>query len=133
LRIFISGLKRNLTDVLFAAQPKVMPSALALAQEVESNHERYIFAACFAKSQEDKDRKNTAKAQGRQLEKYDHHDPQPNNTKNPYFYRQHKIHADPQNAKNYKNNGSPEPMEVDSLFSKLLQPTHANGYQTSHL
>jgi len=37
LRIFISGLKRNLTDVLFAAKPKDMPSALALAQEVESN------------------------------------------------------------------------------------------------
>jgi len=35
-----SGLKRSLTDVLFSAKPKDMPSALALAQEVESNHER---------------------------------------------------------------------------------------------
>lgn len=41
LRVFVSGLRRNLTDVLFAAKPKDMPSALALAQEVESNHERY--------------------------------------------------------------------------------------------
>jgi len=40
LRVFISGLKRSLTDVLFSAKPKDMPSALALAQEVESNHER---------------------------------------------------------------------------------------------
>jgi len=83
LRIFISGLKRNLTDVLFAAKPKDMPSALALPEEVESNHERYVFAASFARSQEDKDRKPTAKAQGRQLDKYDRHDPQPSNTKNP--------------------------------------------------
>jgi len=50
---------------------------------------------------------------------------------NTYFNRQHKAqaHADPQNDKNYKNNGTPEPMEVDPSFSKLLQPTHANGYQ----
>ncbi|KAH8274663.1 hypothetical protein KR026_004339, partial [Drosophila bipectinata] len=63
LRVFISGLKRSLTDVLFSAKPKDMPSALALAQEVESNHERYSFAASFAKSQEDKDRKQNPKAQ----------------------------------------------------------------------
>jgi len=29
-----------------------MPTALALAQEVESNHERYTFASSFARSQE---------------------------------------------------------------------------------
>jgi len=50
LRVFISGLKRSLTDVLFSAKPKDMPSALALAQEVESNHERYTFASSFARS-----------------------------------------------------------------------------------
>jgi len=78
----------------------------------------------FAKSQEDKDRKPTAKA-------YDHHDPQPNNTKVPNFNRQYKAqaHADPQNVKNCKYNGTPESMEVDPSFSKWLQPTHANGYQ----
>jgi len=40
LRVFISGLRRSLSDVLFSAKPKDMPTALALAQEVESNHER---------------------------------------------------------------------------------------------
>jgi len=49
LLVFISGLKRSLTDVLFSAKPKDMPTALALAQEVESNHERYIFATTFCK------------------------------------------------------------------------------------
>jgi len=33
LRVFISGLKKNLTDILFATQPKDLPSALALAQD----------------------------------------------------------------------------------------------------
>jgi len=51
---------------------------------MEFNHERYVFAASFAKSQEDKDRKPTAKTQGRQIDKSDHHDPHPNNAKNPY-------------------------------------------------
>jgi len=54
LRVFISGLKRSLTDVLFSARPKDMPSALALAQGVESNHERYTFASSFARSQKDR-------------------------------------------------------------------------------
>lgn len=31
------------SEVLFAAKPSDSPSALALAQEVESNHECYLF------------------------------------------------------------------------------------------
>jgi len=31
--VFVSGLKRSLTDVLFSAKPKDLPSALALAEE----------------------------------------------------------------------------------------------------
>jgi len=63
LRVFISGLKRSLTYVLFSVKPKDMPSALALAQEVESSHERYTFATSFARSQEDRERKQFPKAQ----------------------------------------------------------------------
>ncbi|KAH8310023.1 hypothetical protein KR059_010499, partial [Drosophila kikkawai] len=54
LRVFISGLKRNLTDVLFAAQPRDLPTALAMAQEIEANHERHAFASQYAKSIEEK-------------------------------------------------------------------------------
>lgn len=53
LRVFISGLKRNLTDVLFAAQPADLPSALAMAQEIEANHERHAFATQYARSIEE--------------------------------------------------------------------------------
>jgi len=64
LRVFISGLKKNLTDILFATQPKDLLSALALAQELESNHDRYAFASQYAKSFEDRGYRQTQQ-QGR--------------------------------------------------------------------
>ncbi|KAH8366859.1 hypothetical protein KR084_001698, partial [Drosophila pseudotakahashii] len=70
LRVFISGLKRSLTDVLFSAKPKDMPSALALAQEVESNHERYQFATTFVRNQEEREESESqARRQNRQQDK----------------------------------------------------------------
>lgn len=66
LRVFISGLKRNLTDVLFAAQPADLPSALAMAQEIEANHERHAFATQYARSIEEK---HLRQAQNRQLQR----------------------------------------------------------------
>lgn len=47
LRVFISGLRRPMSDVLFSCKPSDMPSALALAQELETNHTRYNFATTF--------------------------------------------------------------------------------------
>jgi len=117
LRVFISGLKRSLTDVLFSAKPKDMPSALALAQEVESNHERYTFASSFARSQEDRDKKLFPKAQERQ-QANPHANPQPGTSKNPYFNKQHKAQRN-----------SPEPMDVDPSLSRMLKPSQAPAYQ----
>jgi len=92
LRVFISGLKRSLTDVLFSAKPKDMPTALALPQEVESNHERYIYARTFARSQEDEDRKPAPKTPERQQDKIPSQPGQQLGThKNPHFSRQHKA------------------------------------------
>lgn len=48
LRIFISGLRRPLCDILFSARPNDLPSALVIAQELEMNHRRYDFARAFA-------------------------------------------------------------------------------------
>ena len=48
LRVFISGLKKALCNIIFSSRPNNLPAALALAQEVESNHERYVFATAFA-------------------------------------------------------------------------------------
>lgn len=40
LRVFISGLNRPLCDILFSSRPADLPSALALAQELEANQAR---------------------------------------------------------------------------------------------
>lgn len=64
LRVFISGLKRPLCDILFASRPDDLPSALALAQEVESNRERYVFATSFAASASSEDPNRFKKANG---------------------------------------------------------------------
>ncbi|KAH8323668.1 hypothetical protein KR067_007183, partial [Drosophila pandora] len=125
LRVFISGLKRSLTDVLFSAKPKDMPSALALAQEIEANHERYSFAASFARSQEDKDKKHYPKTQ-------DHRQAPPpanaqtNTGKNPYYKKeQHKaqVHSAPHCG------STPEPMDIDPSLSRMLKPSLAPAYQ----
>ena len=49
LRVFISGLKKSLSDTLFASRPTDLASALALAEELEGNRERYQFASSFQK------------------------------------------------------------------------------------
>lgn len=48
LRVFISGLRRPLCDTLFAASPPDLPSALAVAQELQHNRQRYEFAQTYA-------------------------------------------------------------------------------------
>lgn len=48
LRTFISGLRKPMCDILFSARPTDMPTALALAQELEANQTRYNFANSFA-------------------------------------------------------------------------------------
>lgn len=57
LRVFISGLRRPLCDILFSARPKDLPSALATAQELETNHKRQLFAKAFATGNSMKDTK----------------------------------------------------------------------------
>jgi len=104
LRVFISGLKRSLTDVPFSAKQKDMPSALALAQEVAYNHEKYTFASSFARSQEDREKKLFPKAQERQ-QANPHANPQPGTSKNPYFNKQHKaqVHSAPRSDRLQRN------------------------------
>lgn len=48
LRVFISGLKRPLSDILFSARSTDLPTALATAQELESDQRRQEFARIFA-------------------------------------------------------------------------------------
>lgn len=47
LRVFISGLNKPLCDTLFACRPTDLPTALAMAQELETNQNRYRFATVY--------------------------------------------------------------------------------------
>lgn len=119
MRVFISGLKRNLTDVLFAAKPSNLPTALALAQEIEANHDRYAFASSYARGQEEKaykqeqrfngEQKNSQKQGGRSQPKSPH-------------YKQQQGNRAVEQDRNRPGRDSPEPMDIDSS-SKFRQPT----------
>jgi len=50
LHVFISGLKKSLRAVVFSAQSKDLPAALALAREAEASIDRCTFAATYAKA-----------------------------------------------------------------------------------
>lgn len=89
LRVFISGLKKPLCDILFSSRPNDMASALALAQEVDANHQRYLFATSFAKKNE------------------------PRGENNPHY----KIPNKGQNANSGRR--GPEPMDIDPSSSKF--------------
>jgi len=54
LHAFISGLKKSLKVAVFPAEPRDLPTALALAQEAESSNDRSIFVASFARHAEEK-------------------------------------------------------------------------------
>lgn len=93
LRVFISGLRRPMCDILFSARPKDLPTALAAAQELCINHRRYDFAEAFAIGNTFKPNK-PLKSQYRQME--------PDN-------RPHTFMRFNQNVSN-----KPTPMEVDT-------------------
>lgn len=63
LRVFISGLRRPLCDILFSAKPKDLPTALVTAQELETNHMRNDFARTFAAGSFVKSSKNNIRPQ----------------------------------------------------------------------
>jgi len=75
LHAFISGLKKSLKISVFPAQPHDLPSALALAQEAESSIKRSVFAATFARHNEEKTYKpnNQRQAGWRNSHSYNEH------------------------------------------------------------
>lgn len=134
LRVFISGLRKPLCDILFASKPSDLPSALALAQEVDANHERYIFAASFANRSTDVTKKSENSQRGNR-------DSNSQNTynrenadgqKNPHFLRQYRSNRQA-NSNQYRQGENrvsqpqQEPMDVDPSSSRLRQITNSTG------
>lgn len=126
LHSFISGLRKQLRAVVFPAQPKDLPSALALAIETEASIERSMFANSYAKVVEE--RSQTAengkhKPYGKQNKNYkeDH-----GQDRNPHY--KHKKNAPKEQPNKESQEPAPQPMEVDSS-SKFRQRTEYNQNQ----
>lgn len=126
LRVFISGLRKPLCDILFASRPSDLPSALALAQEVDANNERYAFAMNFANRFQEKPirsqnpvnlrspnlehgvgHKNPHYSVGKQQNRYDSRPQNYGNTRKPFTNG------------NYSSQRRTEPMEVDPSISQF--------------
>lgn len=121
LRIFVSGLRKPLCDILFSARASDLPTALALAQEVEANHDRYVFATTFAnRNEEKKSRTEAAKKNQTRISNSKDNNAQENSIrqKNPHYVK---------NTQSYSqqfNRNQPEPMDVDPTSSRYRQPTN---------
>lgn len=135
LHTFVSGLRKSIKWAVFPAQPRDLPTALALAQEAESSNERGIFMANYAKHTEEKSHKSIGqRSQGSRQQENDYNFQE----KSPVFQKgqkekqgQQKAGSSKQRFHNQKTQGQgPEPMEVDSS-SRFRQPTQAqNGKQS---
>lgn len=115
LRIFVSGLKKSMSDVLFSARPADLPSALALAQEIEANHERYAFAASFSRRNEEKQNSgnilntnSTFRYTNSNVANFRSRNFYNRNSKFPQSYAE--------------NQSKVEPMDIDPSISKFRQP-----------
>lgn len=128
LRVFISGLKMSLSDTLFAARPSDLPSALALAKELEGGRLRNSFAASFANAKPgDHDEKrvdsnkhkpsnpNYAPHPPQQAQHHQFYRPQ---VPHPQFYRQQAPHL---------QSDRPQPMDIDPSVSRLHQSNNYNS------
>lgn len=131
LRVFISGLRKPLCDILFASRPSDLPSALALAQEVDANNERYTFAKNFA------NRSNGNPYNGKPNSAQNSSNPEHNmGHKNPHYSVNRQKQADhsqnpksyqkPHTSGNFSDRRRNEPMEVDPSLSQFRHPTNYN-------
>ncbi|EDX15984.1 GD20818 [Drosophila simulans] len=108
LHAFIAGLRKPLRAIVLPAQPKDLPSALALARESEATIERTNFAATYARALEDKagtyehrkDRNRSREPQGR-------------------YSRAEEAKAE---TPIFTRSRSPEPMELGSAVTQHRQP-----------
>jgi len=133
LHVFISGLKKSLRSVVFPAQPKDLPAALALAREAEASIERSMFAATYAKVAEQRSQNaDYHKGQHKAPEKQGKnssadHGPE----KNPHFFKKPNKYQNNDSWRKQDNwvdqgkqNQSQEPMDIDPSYSKFRNPTN---------
>ncbi|KAH8324961.1 hypothetical protein KR074_000412, partial [Drosophila pseudoananassae] len=122
LHVFISGLKKNLRAVVFPAQPKDLPSALALAREAEASIERSQFVATYARAMEQKTQNSDfRRTQFRTPDKQ-------GNEKNPHYFKRpdkNQQNGSGRKPEDWADRGDPrqaaEPMDWNPSSSKSKQ------------
>ena len=133
LRTFISGLKKPLCDIIFSSRPTNLPAALALAQEVESNHERYVFASSFANRSETLTKSNNMKDMS--SSKHFSYDKEQfsniqSSEKNQHFTKVQSQTIESRSNRNRFQSRQVEPMDVDPTSSRFRQPTNNKNFQS---
>lgn len=121
--------KKRLRSVVFSAQPRDLPSALALAREAEVSMERNNFANSYVRTVEERaqaSENNKGRSQGRSNR--NNRDEQ-DQDKTPHYVRRNKNNRQEQNNRE-KQEQAPEPMEVDSS-SKFRQRNNFDKSQTN--
>lgn len=114
LRVFISGLRKNLSETIFAARPSDLPSALAYAEELESNRERYAFASNFGNNGNE-----TAKGSFSRRPLMDKQPPPKEFRNNPNYIRRDPVDQAPVVVR--KDKDPVEPMDVDRTDSSRFR------------
>lgn len=104
LRVFISGLKKSIGDTLFSSRPEDLPAALALAEELEGNSLRYMFAANFIDKESHTRKPSAALANQQQPLALMSNPPLPSN--------QNAFHK-PQGSQVQRRFSPTEPMDID--------------------
>lgn len=113
LRIFVSGLRKSLSDILFSARPADLPAALTLAEELESNRERYSFANSYhSNKQVDSKDKQMKGGEVKNNKVFDNKNSNSNSSNR---------------VKNSSDNNAAEPMEVDPSLSALRKQAGMNS------
>lgn len=144
LRVFVSGVKRPLCDTLFSCKPADLPSALALAQELEANQNRNHFAAIYSsglsKSLQTAPTLQPLR-QSAQGTKPSYSGQQPHNSQatqnsngqqtNSYFQYRSQQAANQSQRYNYGNQNSPPQLSSRNFNQNTTQPT--SSFQTPNL
>lgn len=119
LRVFISGLRRPMCDILFSCKPQDMPSALALAQELDTNLVRYNFATTYWNNS----KQNPTSTSYQHARNYPHLRPMDQMGYQPDNRNQSGPQWNDIQAQNFGRRSNrvqrPEPMEIDRSMKSL--------------
>lgn len=109
LRVFVSGVRKNISDVLFASKPEDLPTALAMAEELDANRDRFNFALGFNKN-DFRDHSNSHNSGARPA--------------NPNYMPKFTANKPPTVARS----AGPQPMDIDPSLRAVSSKVNGSGW-----